>query len=52
MKKITEKIFAIILEEVNGYSAEEAKRMAKEHEAHPAWERIERLLKNNVKLKK
>ena len=43
-KKITEKIIAIILEEQNRYSKEEARRVAPVNEGHALWTRIEDLL--------
>ena len=43
-KKLTEKIVAIALEELNGFDAAEAKKLAPENEGHDFWERVENLL--------
>lgn len=47
-KKITVKIMAVILEELNGYTKADAVRLAPDNEGHPVYERTLALLVRNV----
>lgn len=46
--KLIDKIFAVILEEVNGYSREDAEKYASDNEGSEAYYRIEKLLQHAV----
>lgn len=43
--KKVERIMEAILFHLNGYSREEAKRLAGDNKSHPLWEEIESILK-------
>ena len=45
--RLIHKIFAVILEEINGYSKEEAEKLAAENEGSEAYTRINSLLSEN-----
>ena len=44
----TGKIIAVVLEEVNGYTKEEAKKYAKDCEGSITWERIDTIVDNEI----
>lgn len=52
-KKLTVKIFRVILEEFNGYEADEIikKKLAEECEASQEFQRIKNLIKKQIKSK-
>jgi len=45
----TEKIIAVVLEEVNGYSKEDAEKYAGDCRSSSVWERIDTIVNNAIK---
>ncbi len=45
----TEKIIAVVLEEVNGYTKEESEKYAKDCEGSITWERIDAIVGKAIK---